>query len=135
MMSVFLWALAGGGLIGLAAVMLMRSLGRIMGVSGIVAGLFANGDRAWRVAFLLGMAVPAVLFAVTGHLSNHGSGMPLPIVLIAGFLVGLGTRMGSGCTSGHGICGLSRFSLRSLVAVMTFMAVAVVTVTLIRHVL
>jgi hypothetical protein len=133
----WLTALIGGVLIGLAATLLLWSIGRIAGISGIVNGLAGatRGDRAWRVAFLIGMIgigalalqfVPAPARAQTGA---------TPLLLIAGFLVGFGTRMGNGCTSGHGVCGLGRMSWRSLAAVLTFMAAGVATVYVMRHLL
>ena len=133
------WAsgLAGGVLIGLAAVLLLWSIGRIAGVSGIASGVLegARGDRAWRAAFLAGMMaagalvlqfVPAPPRVLTG---------PVPLLLAAGFLVGFGTRLGNGCTSGHGVCGLGRLSVRSLAAVVVFMATAMVTTFVMRHAL
>jgi hypothetical protein len=131
----WLTALIGGVLIGLAATLLLWSIGRIAGISGIVNGVVdaARGDRAWRVAFLVGMIgigaltlqfVPAPARAQTGATS---------LLLIAGFLVGFGTRMGNGCTSGHGVCGLGRLSWRSFAAVLTFMAAGIATVYVMRH--
>jgi len=127
-------ALIGGVLIGLAATALLWFNGRIAGVSGIVNGLAsqATGERGWRIAFLLGLAGGGVLvMKLTGQAASSPSGTP--ILLLAGLLVGFGTRLGSGCTSGHGVCGLGRLSLRSLVAVMVFMAAAIVTVYVSRH--
>lgn len=130
------WSSLGGGLlIGVAAAVLVLFNGSIAGISGIVGGLLrpARRDIAWRVAFVAGLvAVPAVyrLFSALPPLRiDAGWGA----VLIAGFLVGLGTRYGAGCTSGHGVCGLSRLSFRSLVATVTFMATGFLTVFLIRH--
>ncbi len=130
------WSSLGGGLlIGAAAAVLVLFNGRIAGISGIVGGLLrpARRDIAWRVAFVAGLvAAPAVyrLFSALPPLRiDAGWGA----VLIAGFLVGLGTRYGAGCTSGHGVCGLSRLSFRSLVATVTFMATGFLTVFLIRH--
>lgn len=130
-----LMGLAGGALIGAAAVLLMLANGRIMGIAGIVGGLAQeprSADTSWRLAFLAGMAVPAVIASVLG-LFPAPAQMGLGMVLGAGFLVGLGSRMANGCTSGHGICGLARLSPRSLAAVATFMAVAGVTVFITRH--
>lgn len=130
-------SLAGGALIGAAAVLLMLANGRIMGIAGIVGGVIQDPrspDTAWRLAFLAGLAVPAVVASMLGMFPVApvaGFGL----VVAAGFLVGLGTRMANGCTSGHGICGLARLSPRSLAAVCTFMAVAGLTVFVIRHVL
>lgn len=126
-------SLAGGVVIGLAAAMLVLLNGRIAGISGIVGGLVAarRGDTAWRVAFVLGLfAAPLVmLLYATAPRIDAGAGT----LVVAGLLVGLGTSYGSGCTSGHGVCGLSRLSPRSLVATAAFMAAGVATVYLARH--
>ena len=130
-------ALAGGVLLGLASALFVLLNGRILGISGIVGGLLRPraGDMGWRLAFLLGMLVaPGLYWLVAGPMqpridANWG------MVVIAGLLVGVGTRYGSGCTSGHGVCGLSRMSPRSLVATLAFMGAGFVTVFLIRHVL
>jgi uncharacterized protein len=129
-------ALAGGALIGLASVWLLAANGRIAGVSGILHGLFAQppGDRRWRVAFLAGL----ILAGFAWHLFIPASAsreLNPGWVALAGALVGLGTRIGGGCTSGHGVCGLGRFSLRSLVAVMVFMATGMAATFVMRHVL
>lgn len=130
------WAsLAGGALIGLAAAMFLLLNGRIAGISGIVGGLLApmRGDIVWRVAFVAGMvAAPAVWLLVTA-LPAAQIDAGYPVLIIAGLLVGIGTRYGSGCTSGHGVCGLSRLSLRSLGATLAFMAAGFVTVFVVRH--
>ena len=130
-------SLTGGLLIGAAALLLMVANGRVMGVSGILGGLLgASGAKGWRVAFLLGAVAAPLLLLQTGlfeiDIEPVASGLWL---YGAAFLVGLGTAIGSGCTSGHGICGLSRLSLRSFAAVCTFMATAVVTVFVLRHVI
>lgn len=127
-------ALIGGALIGLAAVWLLATLGRIAGVSGILnASIDQQEERGWRLAFLLGLiAGAAAWFSLSG--APHRSGFPWPWLALAGLLVGFGTRLGNGCTSGHGICGLARFSRRSLWAVAVFMAVAMGTVFVVRHV-
>lgn len=129
----------GGVLIGLAAVLLMGVLGRIAGISGIASGLLAGagaGDRGWRVAFLVGLIVaPLLLLLLRG---DAGIGTPQvgwPLMAAAGLLVGFGTRMGGGCTSGHGVCGTARLSPRSLLATAVFMVFGVVTVFVMRHVL
>jgi uncharacterized membrane protein YedE/YeeE len=129
-------ALFGGALIGLAATLLVLFNGRIAGVSGILGDSLdaGNGERGWRVAFLLGLvAAPLLLGAI-------GEPMPLPqmpasgaVIIGAGLLVGIGTRMSGGCTSGHGICGLARISPRSLVATAIFIATATVVVAIVRH--
>ena len=130
-------ALAGGLLIGLAAAVLIRFAGRIAGISGIVGGLLrpVAGDRAWRLAFLVGLlAAPWVYMLFAGSLVlriDAGWGT----LLAAGLLVGIGTRYGAGCTSGHGVCGLSRLSLRSAVATTVFMAAGFATVYVLRHLL
>ncbi len=128
-------ALAGGALIGLAATVLLASLGRIAGISGLFNGaLEQRGDRAWRIAFLLGLVGAAgAWFALSGAAPR--SGFPLPWLLAGGLLVGFGTRLGNGCTSGHGICGLARLSPRSAVAVAVFMAAGFATVFVLRHAL
>lgn len=130
-------SLAGGVLIGIAVAMFILFNGRIAGISGIVGGLLnpTKGDVAWRLAFVLGIvAAPAacMLFAALPKPQIDASWTAL---LVAGFLVGVGTRYGSGCTSGHGVCGLSRLSPRSLIATATFMAAGFVTVFVLRHVL
>ena len=126
-------SLAGGLLIGLAAAMLVLLSGRIAGVSGIVGGLIAlrRGDIAWRLAFVGGLLVAplAMLFYPMSPRIDAGFGS----LALAGLLVGLGTRYGSGCTSGHGVCGLSRLSPRSLVATGAFMAAGIATVFVTRH--
>ncbi len=131
--------LLGGSLIGLSAVLLMGGYGRIAGASGIFAGLLTlsfNTEFGWRFIFiagvLIGAAVSELIFFDASSLAFKGG--PLTAIA-AGLLVGIGTVLGSGCTSGHGICGLSRFSTRSLAATSTFMAVAILTVFLTRHVL
>ncbi len=129
-------ATLGGLLIGIASTMLLVGLGRIAGISGILGQLFgpdADG-RGWRIAFLVGLiGAPAIWLMVSGD-SVPVVDAPLPLLIIGGLLVGFGTRLGGGCTSGHGICGLGRLSLRSLVATLVFMAVAVITVFIMRHV-
>ncbi|MEL6957398.1 MAG: YeeE/YedE thiosulfate transporter family protein [Pseudomonadota bacterium] len=130
----------GGGLaIGLGAVLLMLGLGRILGATGILSGLLFVENReeaAWRIAMVLGMvAAPPVLFAVTGTMPAVNVTVSPTMIAIGGVIVGLGASLGSGCTSGHGVCGLSRLSLRSLVAVPTFMVTGVITVFVIRHAL
>jgi len=135
-MSGWLISLFGGVLIGLAATGLLLFNGRIAGISGIVNGLTrrsTGADWAWRAAFVAGLVGAGGL---TMHLLHQATASParLPVLLLAGVLVGFGTSLGGGCTSGHGVCGLGRFSRRSLVAVLTFMASAIVTVLLTRHV-
>ena len=130
-------SLTGGLLIGAAALLLMVANGRVMGVSGILGGLLgASGAKGWRVAFLLGAVAAPLLLLQTGLLEIDIEPVASGLWLYgAAFLVGLGTAIGSGCTSGHGICGLSRLSLRSFAAVCTFMATAVISVFVLRHVI
>lgn len=129
----------GGLLIGSSALLLMASQGKIAGISGVVGGLLApaaTGQRAWRLLFVAGLLVGALLVQwVTGRWVTTAIPASLGLMVVAGFIVGVGTRMGNGCTSGHGVCGLGRRSPRSLVAVMVFMSVAVATVFVSRHVL
>ncbi|MEN3209841.1 YeeE/YedE family protein [Methylorubrum populi] len=139
-MTTFLAPLAGGALIGAAAALLLLVNGRIAGISGIVGGLLGSTGReaVWRVAFLVGLLLGPVLFRLAaGHGPDVRLGAPLdtfwPVLVIAGLLVGYGTRLGSGCTSGHGVCGPARLSPRSFAAVATFMATAMITVFLVRH--
>lgn len=126
---------AGGLLIGCAAALLVLSTGRIAGISGIVGGLLTprRTEIAWRVAFLLGLLLAPVAFRLFGRLPLPRIDAGFGTLLIAGLLVGLGTSYGSGCTSGHGVCGLSRLSPRSLVATLAFMAAGMATVFLVRH--
>lgn len=128
-------SLLGGVLIGLAAVWLMAMLGRIAGVSGIASSLLQGAsDWPWRAAFVAGLVIsPLCLWLVRG---DHGLGAPQvawPWMALAGLLVGVGTRLGSGCTSGHGVCGVARLSPRSLAATAVFMLLGMGTVALIRH--
>jgi len=130
-------SLVGGVMIGAAALLLMLTHGRVMGISGILGGLIVPSDKSdvrWRVLFVIGvLAGPFAIMALTGASVDRtpvASGFTLPI---AGFLVGLGTAIGAGCTSGHGICGLARLSIRSAVAVGMFMGTAIVTVYIVRH--
>ncbi len=129
-------ALFGGALIGLASVLLMMLTGRIAGISGILGGCLtlAAGDKVWRFAFILGLILAPVVSDVLGY--------PLPtpqmpaswvMIVIAGLLVGFGARLGGGCTSGHGVCGIARISTRSIVATGIFMAAAIVVVAIMRH--
>ena len=133
------WASLGGGvLLGIASALFLLLNGRILGISGIVGGLLAPrmGDIGWRLAFLLGMgAAPFVFAAVMPPelLPVVRIDASEPVIALAGVLVGIGTRYGSGCTSGHGVCGLSRLSPRSLVATLSFMAAGFAIVYLLRH--
>ena len=128
-------ALLGGFSIGAGALLLLLGAGKIAGISGIIAGLGAKNssqaDKSWRLAFLLGLVlVPAVLFATQVTAVPVLTDFSVIKLAIAGLLVGIGTRLGNGCTSGHGICGMGRFSLRSLVATLVFIGAGMVTVTL-----
>lgn len=137
-------SLGGGVLLGLAAAAFILINGRILGISGIVGGLFAGagGDIGWRLIFLAGLMVSPFIAQGLALVGLWPTGVPAEpritagavTLIAAGLLVGYGTRLGSGCTSGHGVCGLSRLSPRSLVATMTFMAAGFVTVFLLRHV-
>ena len=131
-------AAIGGALIGLAAVMLMLLAGRVAGIAGITAGILGIGsiDRAWRIAFIAGLILAPIAAMLAGY------AVPIPqmpaswvVIVASGLLVGFGTRLGSGCTSGHGICGFSRLSKRSIAATAIFIGTAVVTVALMRHVI
>ena len=130
-------AAIGGALIGLAAIMLMLVTGRIAGISGILGDLvdLAGGDRLWRLAFLAGLIAAPLAIAAAGAPLRAPAMQGWIVTTIAGLLVGFGTRLGNGCTSGHGICGLARLSPRSLAATLTFMAVAMLVVAIARHVL
>lgn len=129
----------GGALIGAAAVMLMAYAGRVFGATGIVAGaVFPNhaGDRAWRLALLAGMiSGPLFVALITGQMPDLSPVTSLPWTVIGGLIVGVGVTVGSGCTSGHGVCGLARLSPRSLAATLTFMASTAITVFIVRHVI
>lgn len=129
-------SLAGGVLIGLAAAVLILLNGRVAGISGIVGGLLrpAQGELMWRAAFVLGLVGAPVLWRLFAALPSISIEASWSALVAAGLLVGIGTRFGSGCTSGHGVCGLSRLSPRSLVATLTFMAAGFATVFLLRHV-
>jgi uncharacterized membrane protein YedE/YeeE len=130
--------LIGGVLIGLAAIILMLTIGRIAGVCGIVVNAMTASDaagRLWRLAFILGLPLGALLVTALGLKDWSSITFPatMPTTVMAGLIVGVGATVGSGCTSGHGICGLARFSMRSVVATVTFMATGVATVFIIRH--
>jgi uncharacterized membrane protein YedE/YeeE len=130
-------ALIGGAMIGLAAAALLLLNGRIAGVSGILGGLLKPraGDTAWRMAFVLGLAAAPFVYALFDTLPAARIGAGTWVLVFAGLLVGVGTRYASGCTSGHGVCGLSRLSLRSLAATLSFMAGGFFTVYVTRHML
>jgi uncharacterized membrane protein YedE/YeeE len=130
--------LIGGLLIGVAAALLLLLNGRISGISGIVGGLMAprSSDAGWRVVFIAGL-----LLGAFSYMLATGGAMPvmmqasMPVLIVAGLLVGFGTRFGSGCTSGHGLCGIARLSKRSIVATAVFFGVAMLTVFIVRHVI
>jgi uncharacterized protein len=130
-------ALAGGILIGLAAAMLVLLNGRIAGISGVLGGLFKpkRGDVGWRVAFVAGLVMAPLVYGLVKGLPATRIEADAGVLALAGMLVGVGTRYGAGCTSGHGVCGLSRLSLRSLVATIAFMVAGWVTVYVVRHAL
>ncbi len=128
----YLMAAAGGALIGTASVVLLWLNGRIAGISGIMNGAFSKqrSEAGWRVAFVVGLIAGGLLYQwVTGVALIERSDFPIWMTVVAGLLVGYGTRMGSGCTSGHGICGVSRLSMRSIVATATFVFVGMLVAT------
>jgi len=129
-------ALAGGLLIGLAAAILVLFNGRIAGISGILGGLLrpVRGDTGWRIAFIAGLLGAPLAYRVFSALPSLQVDASYGLLVAAGLLVGVGTRYGSGCTSGHGVCGLSRLSPRSLVATITFMGAGVAVVFVLRHI-
>jgi uncharacterized membrane protein YedE/YeeE len=126
---------AGGALIGIAAAMLLLLSGRVAGISGIVGGLLAphRGDVAWRIAFVGGLLAAPAAMALLGERPAPRIDAGFGTLILAGLLVGIGTSYGSGCTSGHGVCGLSRLSPRSLIATLAFMAAGVAAVYAVRH--
>jgi hypothetical protein len=132
-------SLAGGMLIGLAATLLMATLGRIMGATGVLSGVLLPASRAdwsWRAVLLAGMVTaPLAVLAVSGRMPVIEIPVGPPMLVLGGLLVGLGVTFGSGCTSGHGVCGIARLSPRSVAATVTFMLSTAVTVYVIRHVL
>lgn len=130
-------ALGGGVLIGLASAWLILMNGRVAGISGILGGVLdgAKGDRGWRVAFILGLLAGPAIWGLFHALPAIDIRASTPMLVAAGLLVGVGTRYAAGCTSGHGVCGLSRLSPRSLAATMTFMAGGFATVYVVRHLL
>ncbi len=131
-------ALLGGSLIGAAAAVLLWLNGRIAGISGIFNGVLnpQSGDTAWRALFLLGLIAGASLYALLNPSAyTPRIGFPAALLILGGFLVGFGTRMGGGCTSGHGVCGVARLSVRSLVATIIFVITGMVTLFIVRHVL
>ncbi|MBB3261741.1 hypothetical protein F4827_006635 [Paraburkholderia bannensis] len=128
-------SLAGGLIIGLAAAVLVLFNGRIAGISGIFGGLLSlpRNDSGWRLAFVAGLVIAPIVAGLLGKPAIADIEANWGVILVAGFLVGLGARYASGCTSGHGVCGISRGSLRSLVATLTFMAAGLLTVVVHQH--
>lgn len=134
-MNSILFALLGGALIGLSASAMLWLIGRVTGISGIFGGLLSSpdGDFAWRAAFISGLISGGlILLMLAPHTLQAPAGRSLPTLVVAGLLVGFGTRLGNGCTSGHGVCGLTRRSKRSLTATLTFMATGALTATGVR---
>ena len=130
-------ALVGGMLVGLAAALFVLLSGRIAGISGVLGGLLipARRDIAWRVAFILGLVVAPLVYGIFDRVPRPQIDAGTGVLVLAGLLVGVGTRYGSGCTSGHGVCGLSQLSPRSLAATLAFMGAGFVTVFAVRHLL
>lgn len=128
-------ALYGGLLIGLAVVIYLLCNGRIAGISGIVASCFnkANIHRFWSVAFIAGLILSPFVYQYFAPLPDVTLAADLPTTIIAGLLVGIGTRLGNGCTSGHGVCGVARLSVRSIVATIVFISTGIITVWLMHH--
>jgi len=133
-----LQSLAGGAMVGLSAVLLMAVMGRIMGATGVLAGLLrpvALTDWSWRAAVLAGMVSgPLALLLFRGQMPTVQVPVSTPMLIVGGFMVGIGVTFGSGCTSGHGVCGVARLSRRSVVATLTFMLTTAITVYIVRHV-
>ena len=130
-------ALAGGGLIGISVALLILLNGRIAGITGIIGGLFKpiKGDVAWRIAFTFGLIIAPIIWLLFGKLPEITIDANYGLLVVAGLIVGFGARLGSGCTSGHGVCGISRLSPRSIVATLAFMGTGFLTVFIARHLL
>ncbi len=130
-------ALAGGGLIGISAALFILLNGRIAGITGIIGGLFkpAKGDAAWRIAFTLGLVAAPMVWLLFGKLPEIIIDADYDLLIVAGLIVGYGARLGSGCTSGHGVCGISRLSPRSIIATLAFMGTGFLAVFVARHLL
>ncbi len=130
-------ALLGGAMIGLSASLLLLTHGKVAGISGMFGGIFLpnSGERGYRAWFLAGLVLAGTLLRVTRPQSFTAAPVTMGMIVVAGLLVGFGTRLANGCTSGHGVCGLSRLSVRSLAATLTFMATGAITVFVVRHVL
>lgn len=139
-LDTFYPALVGGGLIALSCILLMLMLGKIAGISGIFFNVIFKGvsnlkqGQHWQIVFILGLIIGATLYAeLIGISYSVRTNYPMWALISAGLLVGYGAQLGNGCTSGHGICGISRFSKRSIIATITFMATAIITVYITRH--
>jgi uncharacterized membrane protein YedE/YeeE len=130
-------SLAGGVLIGLSAVLLMALHGRIAGMTAILGGIIPPfpADWAWRAAFLAGAVIAPMIWVATGNTIEFSVPLSIPMLVIGGVIVGIGVTYGSGCTSGHGVCGMARLSPRSIVATLVFMAFSIATVYVVRHVI
>ncbi len=132
-------SLSGGVLIGLASVLLMLTLGRIAGATGILSGLFFPADKqdwSWRFAMVAGMiSAPVASLFATGSMPEIAVPISTTAIVIGGFIVGVGVTLGNGCTSGHGVCGMARLSPRSIIATLSFMTATVITVFIIRHII
>ncbi len=130
-------ALAGGGLIGISVALLILLNGRIAGITGIIGGLFkpAKSDAAWRIAFTFGLIIAPIIWLLFGKLPEITIDANYGLLVVAGLIVGFGARLGSGCTSGHGVCGISRLSPRSIIATLAFMGTGFLTVFIARHLL
>lgn len=130
-------ALAGGALIGISAALFILLNGRIAGITGIIGGLFkhAKGDADWRIAFTLGLIIAPIVWLLFGKLPEIAIDADYELLIFAGLIVGYGARLGSGCTSGHGVCGISRLSPRSIIATLAFMGTGFLTVYVARHLL
>ena len=130
-------ALAGGGLIGISVALLILVNGRVAGITGIIGGLFKpiKSDIAWRITFTLGLVIAPILWLLLAPLPEITIDASYNLLVIAGLIVGFGARLGSGCTSGHGVCGISRLSPRSIIATLAFMGTGFLTVFIVRHLL
>ena len=125
----------GGALIGLSAVLLLWLNGRVAGISGILYGVFSrdSAERNWRILFIVGLIAGGFLYqSIANRPLSSGTGLPPGLLIVAGLLVGVGTRLGSGCTSGHAVCGVSRLSLRSILATLSFIGAGMLTTTIMR---
>ncbi|MBU2970516.1 YeeE/YedE family protein [Pseudoalteromonas sp. C2R02] len=137
--QLYLMPLVGGILIGLSALILMMSIGRITGISGISSGLLKTnpeGGKLWRITFIVGLVLGAFLLDIFTHNQQVSTdALSFPVIIASGLLVGFGSHLGSGCTSGHGVCGIGRLSMRSIIATCLFMFSGAITVFIIRHII